>query len=762
MTNKMGYDAPQRERQDDFLGRWRFAADVFRVANETPKDWSVRLGIFAKWGEGKTTILRFIERMAASEEYIPVWFAPWSARSWDDLWAEFAAAIVEALEAQNLAPKTIRRLRLKLLGRKTQKYAKQVTTELSGLSAVAKPAVGAGFAFLQQFLDVNGADFQTLLSELDGWRVIVFVDDLDRVDPRLVPQLLLALRELLDLPGFVFVLAFDDEIVSRALTAYHTAWDSGQAFLEKIIDFRFPVPRATPVHIQKLFAASLRTYCPFVDPGVTEQVADLLPLNPRKVKALIRHLTALQGEVQRYDANALNWVDIVIAQSLRLESEAFFDALLHAKRLEELTFSAFRVRRERAESERKEDHEIELEDLLKEADVSDNATKERIKTLMEAQRARGSFEFRSMAELSVRPRLITDKEFRGAVDRGLEKHNIAQLENWLKDHALQRSADIRDVAEEFFAALINHRDALLEMAADVQSADDHLAALKDAQMALALVRQILLGSGQWLRDLINTPPSFAKIFGQAMKWLHFYRNPSEPEPRAEERQLLIDVAHAHHGRDANAYLDVLRPWSLEMTWDVGAVDAESAEKRSHLRLDLVSIIAPAVAESVLKSFEMPGGIRQFSEANRKTAEKYILLNPNSPLWTEPMKARFNAALDTVGKTSVGQDNLRALLDLLVQGLRSQLEGASAEDIKVFLRERRFVHLLWSGVIAGRIQYRFQLEILKARAALIGAGAAKSDLPIPEWLAPRQSELGQRPQAPAAPPNDASPPTNGAT
>jgi predicted KAP-like P-loop ATPase len=151
-----------------------------------------------------------------------VWFAPWSARSWDDLWAEFAAAIVEALEAQNPAPKSLRKLKLKLLGRKTQKHAKQ-----------------------QQFLDVDGADFQTLLSELGGRRVIIFVDDLDRVDPCLVPQLLLALRELLDLPGFVFVLAFDDKIVSKALTAYHKAWDTGQAFLEKIIDFRFPVPRTT-------------------------------------------------------------------------------------------------------------------------------------------------------------------------------------------------------------------------------------------------------------------------------------------------------------------------------------------------------------------------------------------------------------------------------------------------------------------------------------------------------------------------------------
>jgi hypothetical protein len=231
-----------------------------------------------------------------------------------------------------------------------------------------------------------------------------------------------------------------------------------------------------------------------------------------------------------------------------------------------------------------------------------------------------------------------------------------------------------------------------------------------------------------------------------MKWLHFNRNPGEPETRAEERQLLMDVANAHLGRDAGALLDVLRPWSLDVKWDVGAVDAESAEKRSKLRADLISIIAPTVAESVLKSFEIPGGIRQFSEASRKSAEKYILFNSGSPLWAEPMKTRFTGVLESVANTTVGQDNLRALLELLLQGLRSQLEGASAEDIKVFLRDQQFIHRLWSGVVARRTQYRRQVEILQARAALIEAGAAESNLPVPEWLAPRQSELGLPPQA----------------
>jgi hypothetical protein len=53
--------------------------------------------------------------------------------------------------------------------------------------------------------------------------VIVFIDDLDRATPELLPKLLLSLREILDLPGFTFVLAFDNEIVADGLKTANKA-----------------------------------------------------------------------------------------------------------------------------------------------------------------------------------------------------------------------------------------------------------------------------------------------------------------------------------------------------------------------------------------------------------------------------------------------------------------------------------------------------------------------------------------------------------
>lgn len=62
-TPTTGYDAAQARQQEDDLDRWRFAAEIVEVVLATPSDWSVRIGIFGKWGEGKTTVLRFTEKI---------------------------------------------------------------------------------------------------------------------------------------------------------------------------------------------------------------------------------------------------------------------------------------------------------------------------------------------------------------------------------------------------------------------------------------------------------------------------------------------------------------------------------------------------------------------------------------------------------------------------------------------------------------------------------------------------------------------------
>src|SRR5262249_18513938 len=99
---KAGFDAAQVRREQDDLNRWRFASEIVDVISATPPEWSVRIGIFGKWGEGKTTVLRFAEQMLKDRQNIVFDFSPWAIQDWHNLWDSFGGSLVDALSKANI------------------------------------------------------------------------------------------------------------------------------------------------------------------------------------------------------------------------------------------------------------------------------------------------------------------------------------------------------------------------------------------------------------------------------------------------------------------------------------------------------------------------------------------------------------------------------------------------------------------------------------------------------------------------------------
>src|SRR5229473_1332430 len=100
--NNGGYDAAQARREEDDLDRWGFAAEIVEVVLATPADWSARIGIFGKWGEGKSTVLQFAEQMLKEKNNVVFPFSPWAVQNWNDLWEEFGNSLLGALAGANI------------------------------------------------------------------------------------------------------------------------------------------------------------------------------------------------------------------------------------------------------------------------------------------------------------------------------------------------------------------------------------------------------------------------------------------------------------------------------------------------------------------------------------------------------------------------------------------------------------------------------------------------------------------------------------
>ncbi len=103
------------------------------------------------------------------------------------------------------------------------------------------------FSNIQQLLNIKKVLQDTIDSSLnEDERLIIFVDDLDRLNPSTAVSLLEGIKVFLDCEKCIFVMAIDDEVVYRGINEkYHLGQDDdekGKMFFDKIIQVPFRIP----------------------------------------------------------------------------------------------------------------------------------------------------------------------------------------------------------------------------------------------------------------------------------------------------------------------------------------------------------------------------------------------------------------------------------------------------------------------------------------------------------------------------------------
>jgi hypothetical protein len=725
-----GYDAAQTRREEDDLDRWRFAADIVEVVMATPPDWSARIGIFGKWGEGKSTVLRFAEGMLKKKENIVFWFSPWATQNWDDLWKEFGTCLLEALEGAKIPCEDGLKKTVRTIERKLETSSVGQVVETAAAFFGKERVYDAAFGALNRWLRCDGEQIRAIREKLQGRRLVVLIDDLDRCDPDLIPQLLLSLRELLDLPGFTFLLAFDDDIVSRSLTIKNPAWGDGLNFLEKILDFRFYLPAVTQSQKNRFIQRAIDKYCSFVPQESTKQIQDLLPTNPRKLKALIRSLTALQPQIHRHDQDELNWIDMWLAQMIRHESYAFFECLLEGDTLDKETGVYYQIITAR---EKKGDARNQrLKELIDESGVKDPEVLQRLVHLIEAVRSRSSFRFQYVCELAVRPRAVTWKEFRSFYSVWAADRKPSTLSNWIQRHSNERGVSVEDVENELFETIMTRRNECLSTGAESASIDEHDSSIGEAGILLELIRQDLLSL-----DKLNAL-RFKQIYGQAIYWIGFRKNPTDKALRDQDEQLLLELLSSASDALSTELFEVVVP----QHWHPGFGEGDT-EKRD-LNRKCLEIVASKAAREAITFVTREGGIRSLSEHGRFPAVKYCLFNSESPIWKTALRE------DVLGLIREGRENLtiysnvRDLFSFLVQGLDHGVDSISKKEFTALLPSEGFVRSIWECLTSRGIQYRMQMSIIQGRQTLIQNGVPEGLLPMTEELQRRMREAEPHP------------------
>ncbi len=243
-------DTAIKSINEDKLGRSNFATKLAETLRDWDRDESMVIALYGSWGIGKTSILNMtVEHIKKStveldEENRPIIirFNPWNFSSQNQILGMFFSQLLADIEKG--VPKVARELRSKLA-----RYGQIVGT----FSSV--PLVGGLIGTtgeLLQLLDVDQGtvelrhEINQLFMEINR-RVIIVMDDLDRLtqaELRLVFQLI---KLNADFPNTIYLIAADRTIIEKSLDTEQGI--SGREYLKKIVQVGFDVPPIDPAHI---------------------------------------------------------------------------------------------------------------------------------------------------------------------------------------------------------------------------------------------------------------------------------------------------------------------------------------------------------------------------------------------------------------------------------------------------------------------------------------------------------------------------------
>ena len=243
-------DAPASDPKHDRFGRFPFAQRVAQTLARQEDPSSIVIAIHGAWGEGKTTVLDYIdsELRGHHADVICVRFNPWRFTDEGTLLRSFFDTVADGFKRSL----TTRKERI---GKLMQEYGRLATITVEYQSA--KVSVGEGIEELGAFWSTTSLDEKKLkveeLLKKEGRRIVVLIDDIDRLERSEVRQLFKLVKLTGDFEYMSYVLAFDPDMVARALgeTFGSGTTMDGANFLDKIVQVPLTLPKADPGELQE-------------------------------------------------------------------------------------------------------------------------------------------------------------------------------------------------------------------------------------------------------------------------------------------------------------------------------------------------------------------------------------------------------------------------------------------------------------------------------------------------------------------------------
>ena len=214
-------------------------------------DTPITMSIQGDWGSGKTSMMNMIKSELGTS-VIPIWFNTWQFSQFqldDSIAVSMMDVLLKKLDDNTAAFKEISDRVVNIM-----KLIAIITTEkaIGSLTATKVGQALSNESFLNCIDEIsvlkeqfqNAVDNKLKVNK-DCSRIVIFIDDLDRLQPLKAIELLEVLKLFLDCKNCVFVLAIDYEVVTLGIRQkYGSDIDAakGKSFFDKIIQLPFKIP----------------------------------------------------------------------------------------------------------------------------------------------------------------------------------------------------------------------------------------------------------------------------------------------------------------------------------------------------------------------------------------------------------------------------------------------------------------------------------------------------------------------------------------
>lgn len=289
-TKGMGItDMPCTSEEEDLLEISKYVKGLGKFIRECQTPMSI--AIQGDWGTGKTSTLNLLKKNLEADKDTNgikcVFFNTWQYSQFnmeDSLYVSFVHNLVKQCGGNDEILRIVAGFgKLAFFKAIDWKFGTNASEILDGFEKAKKDQMES-VSKLQE-------DFAELVKKT-GKRLVIFIDDLDRLNPEVAVELLEIIKLFVNVENSIFVLAIDYEVVVKCVRKKYgenLSEEKCRNFFDKIIQlpFKMPVER---YNLTELVRKAVQEQTHMTDEGVNivaEFISDVMGTNPRTFKRLV-------------------------------------------------------------------------------------------------------------------------------------------------------------------------------------------------------------------------------------------------------------------------------------------------------------------------------------------------------------------------------------------------------------------------------------------------------------------------------------------